>query len=272
VRLQAYRAATELAVAAVVALCAVAYLEVLPRATRWAAFRLSPRLELSMGEHLLEFLDAHGFQPSQLSEQPRASIAEAFARTAQRAAPAVSYRLEFRRTQLGEINAFTLPGGIIIMLDSTAEFCDAIDAASVLGVLGHELGHVVNRHMTRNALQSLSVGAIASLLWGDFSVAATSVPLMLARLDHSRQFETEADEFAVHALRASGLSAQPLSRFFACLQELPEARIAAGIPSFLTSHPPTLERIQRLNAGGEDADASEWHCPARGASEPQTLP
>jgi predicted Zn-dependent protease len=262
VLLQSYGPAAVLAVAAIIALCAAIYLVVLPRATHWAAFKLPPRLEARMGQRVLQLLDEHGFEPSRLAAETRQRIAQGLARTADRVAPGVQYRLEFRRTASGEVNAFTLPGGIIVLLDSTEAFCRSIDEASVLGVLGHELGHVVHKHATRSVLHSFGVGSIGSLLWGDFSGMAASVPIVLSQLRYSRDFETEADEFAVRVLRANELTPQPLLSFFECLRRRPEQRAAGGIPSFLMSHPPTEERMQHLEALGTHQNATtELHCP-----------
>jgi len=259
VRLQSRWPAALVAVAAVLLLCVAAYLEGLPRVTRWAAFALPPQLESRLGQGLLEMLDEHGFTPSELDESERTWISERFSRAAEAAAPGVSYQLEFRQMSTGVINAFTLPGGVIVMLDATVEFGAAIDDDVVLGVLGHELGHVVHKHATRSVLQALGIGSIGSLLWGDFSGAAASVPVLLGQLSYSRSFESEADDFAVELLRHQQLSAQPLSRFFACLQERPEQRFAAAIPSFMSSHPPTEERLARVQALDGD---SALRCPA----------
>ena len=80
-----------------------------------------------------------------------------------------------------------------LVLDGLVRFAGDEDA--VLGVLGHELGHVAQKHSVRQVLQSVGVGAVASLLWGDFSGVAASVPIVAGMLGYSREFEREADEF-----------------------------------------------------------------------------
>jgi predicted Zn-dependent protease len=137
-----------------------------------------------------------------------------------------------------------LPGGIIVLLDGLVAFAEDEDA--VLGVLGHELGHVVHKHPARGILQSAGLGALAGLLWGDFSGAAASVPITLGVLRYSRDFEREADEFAIALLRAQDVSTQPLYEFFVRVRRLESRRGVGAIPDFLATHPPTEERLERL--------------------------
>ena len=48
---------------------------------------------------------------------------------------------------------------------------------------------------------------------------------MLSQLKYSRDFETEADEFAVRVLRTNELTPKPLLSFFECLRRRPEQRL-----------------------------------------------
>lgn len=244
VRLQGRWPAAVIALAVLVALLAAGYLQGLPAGARWLAFALPPRLEARMADQLLAVLDKHYFRPSRLDAVRRTRITDRFTRAAAAIAPGVPHRFEFRAAGENKVNAMALPGGIIILLDGLVEFAGDEDA--VLGVLGHELGHVVHKHSTRQILQSVGVGTVAGLLWGDFSGVAASAPVALGVLRYSRDFEREADEFAVAFLRAQGLSAQPLYEFFTRLRTLESRLGAEGIPDFLSTHPSTEERLERL--------------------------
>jgi predicted Zn-dependent protease len=225
-------------------LLAAAYVKALPVAARWAAFALPDRLEARMGRQLLAVLDSHYLRTSRLEAGRRARIAARFTRAAAVAAPGVSWRLEFRAAREDSVNAMTLPGGIIVLLDDLVTFAGDEDA--VLGVLGHELGHVVHKHSTREVFQTVGVGAVAGLLWGDFSGVAASAPVALSVLRYSRDFEREADEFAVSLLRAAGLSARPFHDFLQRLQRRDSHGGRDRLPDFLSTHPSTDERLQRL--------------------------
>jgi predicted Zn-dependent protease len=156
----------------------------------------------------------------------------------------VPYRLEFRRAGTGAVNALALPGGTIVLLDGLVDF--AGDGDAVLGVLGHELGHVVHKHSARQIVTSLGVGTVASLLWGDFSGVAASVPVVLGMLRYSRSAEREADEFAITLLRTQAASVRSLVEFFERLGALESPFGDDKIPDFLSTHPATEERLERL--------------------------
>lgn len=244
VQLQRRLPAVILALVLIVVGLAVAYFKALPPAARWVAFSLPAHVEQRMGDQVMIVLDKHYLRPSRLDPARRTRIADRFARAAAASAPGIAYRLEFRTTHGSGINAFALPGGTIILLDGLIKLADDDDA--VLGVLGHELGHVVHKHSVREIFQSLAIGGIASLLWGDFSGVAAGVPATIGMLQSSRNFEREADEFAIAFLGAQGLSAQPLHDFFLKMRDHEAQYGADSIPEFLSTHPSTEERLERL--------------------------
>jgi Zn-dependent protease with chaperone function len=240
----------------VVALGAAFYVFGIPAAARYAVEAIPPEYEQRLGENLLELLTRE-YEPSALDAKRRAALEARFRDAASRIAPGANVRLEFRA---GDRNAFALPGGIIVLLDDLVVFAKDDDA--VLGVLGHELGHVVHRHSLRQLAQALGTAAFASLVWGDFSTVAANVPVILGVLRYGREFEEEADRFAIDFLARSGISPRPLHDFFVALtKEEPPARDDAGTraqgtrrrasaepPDFLSSHPNHRARIERLRA------------------------
>jgi len=242
VRLREWPAAVVIALVALAAVLAGAYVKGVPAAARWLAFSMGPRLERRMGEELLSVLDQHYFRSSRVEARQRERIATRFAQGAAATAPGVVYRLEFRTAGAQVVNAMALPGGVIVLLDGLVDF--ALEDA-VLGVLGHELGHVVHKHAARQIFQSVGVGAAAGLLWGDFAGSAASAPVALGLLRYSREFEREADDFAVEFMRNQKLSAAAVYSFFKRLRE--RERVEGGsIPEFLSSHPSTDERLERF--------------------------
>jgi Zn-dependent protease with chaperone function len=250
VRLQRAWVAVVAALALIVGLGVWTYVEGLPIAARRIAEALPSGFDRRMGENLLELLDANTFEPSNLPAERRVRIAERFRQAAAVAAPGVEARVEFRA---GEVNAFALPGGIIIVFDELVEL--AGDDERVLGVLGHELGHVVHRHSTRQVLQALGTGALAGLVWGDFSTVAANVPLVLGMMRYGRGFEDEADDYAIAFLRANNLSPRPLYEFFMRTQSHDEKRRVGEIPDFLSTHPNSDTRVERMRREVEAYEA-----------------
>jgi predicted Zn-dependent protease len=144
------------------------------------------------------------------------------------------------------VNALTLPGGTIVMLDGLEGAVDDDDA--LVGVFGHELGHVAGRHTLRQMIQLAGVGGLASMVWGVMSSVLLNGAVLLSSLDYSRDMEREADHFATHVLRANHVSAEPLIRFLGDMEAEQSAKSGGMAPGLLTTHPLTAERIERLRA------------------------
>jgi Zn-dependent protease with chaperone function len=241
---------------------AYGYFRGIPIAARWLAQATPAALQRRMGDEILALLDQKFLAPSVLDGARRDALSVRFAGASLRSAPLHFVRLEFRSLRLEEpqpeedpgesdepayraatINAFSLPGGTVIVLDGLVE---AADRDEVFAVLGHELGHVVHDHSMRHLLQSAGVAALAGLVWGDFSGVAASVPATLGLLRYSRDVEREADDFAVRFLVEHGLDAGPLCRFFDLILELEGDIGYADIPEFLSTHPDTGDRMERI--------------------------
>ncbi|MFO6418694.1 M48 family metallopeptidase [Hylemonella sp. W303a] len=143
-------------------------------------------------------------------------------------------------------NALALPGGHIIVTDELVQLLEGRDDA-LLGVLGHEYGHVRMRHGMQSLARLTLASAAVSVVVGDFSSLLGAVPLLLAQMDYSRGAEREADAEAVRLLRASGLSPQAMVVFFERLQALQQEtrkRERGELPIALASHPADAERIR----------------------------
>lgn len=162
---------------------------------------------------------------------------QALERVANRLAATAGYDGKIRVDTLRwrELNAFALPGDRIVLLSG---LIDQAEPDEVAGVLAHEVGHVVNSHVNEAVLRALGVQFLLTFLTGtgDLAAAATA----LAGLGYSRAAEKEADRFAVAAMRAEALRISGLRRFFRRLRE-EEGR--SDIPSWLSTHPATADRI-----------------------------
>jgi predicted Zn-dependent protease len=75
---------------------------------------------------------------------------------------------------------------------------------------------------------------------------AAALPSMLLQSSYSREFETEADDYAFVLLKRNGVSPQVFADMLRRL-EASEPRVAndGGVGRYLASHPATEERIRR---------------------------
>lgn len=261
-RMQRHWPAAVVALAGLAATLAWAYFAGVPAAAAWLAPRLPAGLEQRIGTEVLRELDSRMFTPSTLPDERRAAIVQRFAGMASAAAPQTSYRLEFRHLDGKRgVNAMALPGGTMIVLDGLVELVRDDDA--LMGVLAHELGHVAHQHSLRSLLQAMGVGALAGVVWGDFSSVVANVPLAFGILRYSRAFEREADDFAIDVLKANGVSTHPLADFFRTLEQRNGPHRKSSVPEFLSTHPASEERRVRLREAGNDDRQSSRAAPGQ---------
>jgi predicted Zn-dependent protease len=132
----------------------------------------------------------------------------------------------------GEVNAFTLPDGRVVVLRGLLQ--RAADPDELAGVLAHELGHVRHGDPTREAVRGAGLGFLAeSLGWGG------ALAGQMTALSYGRKAEAAADQAAVETLRAAGLRADGLGRFIARLGH-------DALPAFLSDHPGNADRAEAL--------------------------
>jgi len=264
-RLQQRWAAALGALVASAALLAGAYAWGLPAAVRVLASAMPARAEERLGEGVLDFLDRGFLRPTALSEPERAEVERVIGEAARRGAPGVRYRLLFRSmAQKPDVNAFALPGGTVVLLDGLVRRAGASDR--LVAVVGHELGHVARRHSTRSFLRAAGIGVVTSMLWGDISGQAATIPAVMAMLDYSRDAEREADDDAVRFLRAAGLSPRAMHDAFCLLAAVERKSGLRDIPRILSSHPGLDERLARVRALGAPGEVPQA-CEAADAAD-----
>ncbi len=181
----------------------------------WAADRIAQHLPASLekkiGDEELKLIDATSMEPSRLDPTVQARLRQRFAALKQPRGEKTPYRLEFRYSKIGP-NAFALPNGVIIMTDQLVNLAN--DDHAVLGVLGHELGHVERRHSLRRLLQTVGVGMVINLWIGDVSSVLAAIPTFLLDQKYSRDFEREADQYAIDMMQANALPLSPMAHLF----------------------------------------------------------
>lgn len=138
------------------------------------------------------------------------------------------------------INAFTFPGGKIVLMSGLV--AESKSPEELLGVLGHELGHVVARDSASFLVRGSLLTTFFGLLTGDFnSTFAVSPQIFLstAALTFDRDMEVAADAYAASRLNMLNVSTSGLRSFFS--RRSTEEVISA--PDFILRHPENLKRL-----------------------------
>ncbi|MCX5545044.1 M48 family metalloprotease [Paraburkholderia sp. CNPSo 3076] len=154
----------------------------------------------------------------------------------------------------GQINAFSLPGGFIGVNSGLIVVTQT--ESELASVLGHEMGHVLQRHIARMLSQSERTGlaALAGVLFGILAgVLAHSGDLgagialgsqayaVDSQLRFSRAAEHEADRVGFQLLTGAGYDPWGMVAFFERLER--DSMEDTGVPAYARTHPLTGERI-----------------------------
>jgi beta-barrel assembly-enhancing protease len=136
--------------------------------------------------------------------------------------------------------------GLIVSAETESELAS---------VLGHEIGHVTQKHIARMFSQqgANSMIAIASIILA--VVAASRNPnaaqglamggqalAIQNQLSYSRDAEREADRVGFQILEAGGFDVQGMPDFFHRMQRA-NSIMESGVPGYVRSHPLTTDRI-----------------------------
>lgn len=157
-------------------------------------------------------------------------------------------KLKFTFTILhtDQINAFAAPGGFLYI--TTGLMRQAHDKSEIVGVLGHEVGHVTLYHGANAIQRNATVALLNELLLGSDSAAGEIAAAVFGGYEafvQSPDQELEADSEGVVLSAATGYTPDGLVDFFEVLAELKKGRdpISAGLGRILSTHPPEDKRI-----------------------------
>ncbi len=164
-----------------------------------------------------------------------------------------AYNFEVFAVKDSTINAFALPGGFIGF--HTGLIVSAESDSEVASVMGHETGHVLQRHLARQMDKQTTntMIAIAGMVLGALAVSrnpSAGAGLMQGgqamaidnQLSYSRDAEREADRVGFQILDASGYDVNGAPGFFQRLQKV-TGIMDKGVPSYVRTHPLTTDRI-----------------------------
>jgi Zn-dependent protease with chaperone function len=204
--------------------------------TPWAATQITRFVplawETSVAENVLKQMDEGTLKPSKLPPERQAQLKARFAALVQQT-PSTLHRypnykppltLEFR-SGMGA-NAFALPGGKVVMTDGIVKAAaeKGLDDNALVGVLAHEIGHVVYRHTTRMVVEQGVLNMGMGLALGDVSGIVSTGASVLTGLAYSRSHEREADCYAIALMRHTALPTAPMGKLLLAIARDEEER------------------------------------------------
>lgn len=209
--------------------------------------------ERQLGEHIMQEVRS---DPTYLSDPETTEYLNRLGYKLVSAGPSSSYNYEFFPIRDPSINAFALPGGFIAV--HTGLVKAASSESELASVIGHEVGHVQQRHVARMienqkgslamTLGSLLVAILAARAGSGDGAAAAVVGAQAAMaqnyLSFSRDAEREADRVGYQSLVKAGFDPRGMEEFFKRLDFSNRAYEGAhAAPAYLRTHPMTVERI-----------------------------
>jgi len=168
------------------------------------------------------------------------------------------------------INAFALPNGSIYFYRGLLEKSESPE--EVIGVLAHEISHVENRHAMRQLIKSLGTMSLISIMVGgglegaEFAEGLLEISGIILALKYSREFETEADKFAIEKLKRENISIIPFAKFFNKLNSNSFSGNLLESIEWLSTHPLNQTRVQfieneaknQIGINNLDESVSDW--------------
>lgn len=179
------------------------------------------------------------------------------------ALPPQPFKYRFYVVKDDAYNAFATPAGHIFV--NTGLFAAMESEAELAGILGHEIAHVVCRHISDKIDRSQKTqvltlaGLVASALIGAGGSAAAAsamstsslAAVVSVELAYSREDERQADQLGLEYLEKAGYGAEGL---LAMLEKI-RGQTWIGvdkIPVYMRTHPGTRERMAYIDTWIEE--------------------
>ena len=224
----------------------------IPKSAEYIAYQL-PNFTSDHFGSTLSLLDETMFDPSQLPDEKQANI-QALAKPFLQKDPNLNAKLVFRSSN--SANAFALPDGHIVFTDDIVHL--AKNNQELMAILFHEIGHLKYKHLLRRALQDSMITLALILLTGDLDTIdlVTGLPTLLLDLHYSKEFESEADYFAIQQLHDNNMPVDAFASIMKGLEEQFENSTTentendsdqtSNLTEFLSTHPATQQRIDMV--------------------------
>ncbi|HEV3343618.1 MAG TPA: M48 family metalloprotease [Pirellulales bacterium] len=213
---------------------------------------MSVEQEIGMGLQALPEMESQ-YGGESANARGRALVTKVGQRLVEHSVAAKS-RYQFRFHLLADpntINAFALPGGQVFITEGL--FRHLKTEGQLAGVLGHEIGHVIERHSAQQLAKSqLTEGLTGAAVIASYdpdnprsreTAAVAAAVGKLVSLRFSRGDELQADEWGVKLTAAAGYDPRAM---IGVMEVLEEASRGGAPPEFFSTHPNPQHRVVRI--------------------------
>lgn len=159
--------------------------------------------------------------------------------------------LNFKVYKEDEINAFACADGSVRVYTG---IMDVMTDNELLGVIGHEIGHVALNHTKKQMRMSFLTSAALQGLASTSDKVATLTDSQLGALGEaiigaqfSKRQESEADDYGYNFLVAAGKNPWAMVMSFEKMQDLSGGGNTNALTNLFSSHPDTATRINRIS-------------------------
>lgn len=159
--------------------------------------------------------------------------------------------LNFKIYNVVDVNAFACADGSVRVF---AALMDIMDDDELLGVIGHEVGHVAHKDSKKAFKQALLTSALADGIASTGSTAAALTDSQLGKLGeslagatYSQKQERDADSYGYEFLKSHGKNPRAMAKSFKKLKELQgNAPKDSKLNQLFSSHPNLDARIKTM--------------------------
>ncbi len=213
--------------------------------------------EISLGLQSAQQMSAEMCGEAPMSEPAAQEVANIGQKIVERSAASKSpYHYQYHLlNDTQTINAFALPGGQVFI---TRGLYDKLnDEAELAAVLGHETGHVVERHAAQQIEKSrlgqsivLGTGIAASNQRNGFATwAMADLANQMMQLKFSREDESQADQKGLEFMTDAGYDPRAMIDLMNILKQVGGG---GNTPEFLQTHPDPGNRSEAIEAWLQD--------------------
>ena len=219
--------------------CASSYYNLATQREEWVFY--STDQEVNMGRKIAKQLEK---QMKVLDDQAAQDRIAAIGRKLAAVSNRKELLYDFKVLDLKEVNALSLPGGMVYVNRGLLEKVGSDD--ELAGVLAHEIGHLEARHAMKRLQASMGYSLLQALAVGTRmdprAIRGATIAFTQLYLAYSRGDELQADHLGVKLLQRAGYDPYAMERFLRRLKDIHRNDLTPF--AYLRTHPYLSDRIR----------------------------